>query len=216
MRRKFCFTQQQLIDRALNLYETCKRDMVLLQKKGFSDENLNRMSELTKKFEAFNSDSSNLQNISKMNTYCKNLKKEIVRQIRVIQWQLESKGLAGNEYFVLLKNLKVHNVSEEIFLMEIRKVQGYSVKLCSLGISASMTGALSQQIIDYKTNLDNFHKVIDSRKTASEHRISLANELTLLMSQICKIGKLLFKGVDDTKYKDSILYPEKEQSQLKK
>jgi|GEM_PF-3047868 len=208
MRRKFCFTQQQLINRADALTNTCKRDIELLIKKGFTDNYLVKLSELTDSFKSFSTDSSNLQDISKMNLSCKELKKEIIRQIRVIQWQLENKGMEGSEYFKLLKKLKVHNVTEEIFLREIRKVQGYSVKLCSLGISASTTSVLSQQIIDYKIQLDNYHQVSNLRKTSSEQRIALANELTLLMSQICRIGKLLFKGVDDEKYKDYVLYPE--------
>ena len=123
--------------------------------------------------------------------------------------------LTLQEIKLLLKKLKVHNVTEEIFLREIRKVQGYSVKLCSLGISAATTSALSQQIIDYKNQLETFHRISDARKISSEQRITLANELTLLMSQICRIGKLLFKGIDDIKYKDYVLYPENDKTDAK-
>ena len=104
----------------------------------------------------------------------------------------------------MLKNLKVHNVSNTAFTSEIRKIQALSPNFYRLGVPASITGSLNGMIADYKKTLDNYESQTLSRKSKSDERISIANSLTELVSEICKIGKLVFK--DTEKYKDYLMY----------
>ncbi|MCQ2974728.1 MAG: hypothetical protein MJ211_07950 [Bacteroidales bacterium] len=206
MKRNFCFSQQQLINRALRLSASCDRDFQKLSEFGFTDEMFKNLTELTSKFMNFCSDKINLHNITSFNENRKKLRKDIIKQIRLIQLKLEILNCQNSDIYSTLRKLKVYNVSDSKFLEEIKKVQGSSVILCSLGVSATQTGTLNSLIIEYKKSCETCISFNNSRKADSEERINIANDLLKSMSTICKMGKLVWKDVDDNKYNDYILY----------
>lgn len=205
MQRKFGYSQKKLSDKAEELLTVCKRDLKSLKSQGFFKEDfIEDLETLLKKFRSFTPDSKNLQEINSLNLRCKEVKKQIIKTIRIIQCKLQRLGQEESEYYKMLKTLKVHNVSNAEFTSEIRKIQALSPNFYRLGIPASITGSLNGMIADYKKTLDNYESQTLSRKSKSDERISIANNLTEIVSEICKIGKLVFK--DTEKYKDYLMY----------
>lgn len=206
MKRNFCFSQQQLINRALKLSAACERDLSRLTNIGFTPDMLKNLTEMNAEFMRMNPDRGFLKEIAALTDRRKAIKKEIVKQIRIIQLRLEILGCQQTDIYNLLKNIKVHNVSDEVFLSGMRQIQSCGVKLCSMGVSASLTGTLNGLINDFKKQLESLAKLNTDRKNDSESRISLANNIISLMGRICKMGKLLWKDTDEAKYKDYVLY----------
>ncbi|MBO7142978.1 MAG: hypothetical protein J6V76_07710 [Bacteroidales bacterium] len=206
MKRNFCFSQQQLINRALKLSAACERDLSRLTNIGFTPDMLKNLTEMNAEFMRMNPDRGFLKEIATLTDRRKAIKKEIVKQIRIIQLRLEILGCQQSDIYNLLKNIKVHNVSDEVFLSGMRQIQSCGVKLCSMGVSASLTGTLNGLINDFKKQLESLAKLNADRKNDSESRISLANNIISLMGRICKMGKLLWKDTDEAKYKDYVLY----------
>ncbi|MBQ5539097.1 MAG: hypothetical protein IIU03_02535, partial [Bacteroidales bacterium] len=173
MQRKFGYSQKKLSDKAEQLSAVCKRDLKSLKSQGFfKEEFIEDLETLLKKFRTFTPDSKNLKEINTLNLRCKEIKKQIIKTIRIIQCKLQSLGQEESEYYKMLKNLKVHNVSNTAFTSEIRKIQALSPNFYRLGIPASITGSLNGMIADYKKTLDNYESQTLSRKSKSDERIS--------------------------------------------
>ncbi len=206
MKRNFCFSQQQLINRALKLSAACERDLSRLTGIGFTSDMLKNLTEMNADFMRMNPDRGILKEIAALTDKRKTIKKEIIKQIRIIQLRLEILGKQQTDIYHLLKNIKVHNVTDAVFLDGMRQIQSFSINLCSMGVSATLTGTLNGLINDFKTQVELLQKLNSERKIDSESRISLANNIITLMGRICKMGKLLWKDVDESKYKDYVMY----------
>ncbi|MBQ3657490.1 MAG: hypothetical protein II956_11685 [Bacteroidales bacterium] len=205
MQRAFGYSQKKLTEKAEILLTVCKRDLKSLTSQGFlNGDTLYEMEKLLTKFKDYTPDRENLKEINNLNLRCKELKKQIIKTIRIIQCRLSALGHNEDEYFKMLKNLKVHNVSNTTFTDEIRKIQALSPNFYRLGIPASITGGLNGFISEYKKTLSLYNSQTATRKDKSNERISIANNLTEIVSEICKIGKLMFKGTE--KYKDYLMY----------
>jgi hypothetical protein len=205
MRRNFGFSQKRLKEKAVQLIAVCKRDFFVLASEGHFEENtLRELEKLTAEFSSASTDRDNLREINALNLRVKEIKRRIIKTIRIIQCRLEADGHKDNEYFKMLKTLKVHNTDSEVFISGIRRIQALSPNFYSLGVPASLTGSLNGMISEYKKTLDSFNNAVRSRKKKSENRIAVANRLTNLISQICRIGKIVFK--DTEKYKEYMMY----------
>ena len=207
MLRNYGFSQENLIKRAENLLQVCQRDFNTLKKDGlFETELLEKLNKELSFFKSIVSDSFQLKQINLLNTQCKEKKKQIIKLIRIIQLRLETTCDKDNYYLKMLKTLKVHNISGDCFIENIRKIQALSPNFYSLGIPASITGNLNSFIVEYKKKFSKYNSMISNRKQISNERIISANRLSVLMSEICKIGKLVFKATNKEKYKDYVMY----------
>lgn len=206
IKRNFCFSRIQLIERAESLAATCKRDLSDLRPYGFDQNLLDDLISYTSKFSNFTADKTNLDNITLSNQKRKQIRKQIIGAVRLIQLRLETVAGNQNDFYLLLKNLKLHNVDDDVFFNELRKVQGSGVQICQTGVSASLTGTLNRNINDYRVMTENFNKYSTLRKETSLQRTAMANALMEKMVLISKIGKLCWRYSDSLKYNDYVLY----------
>lgn len=195
-----------MIERAERLIEVATRDQEYLCSKGFDFKDVTKLQKRTEKFRNFKSDRQICDELIECKEHCVVAKRELVKQLRLIQAQLSNKGLEGTEEFTIIKKVRVHDVSYETVLKGMRKVLGYSVQLSSLGIPMTAISKLSQLILDYEAEAEAYEALLALRKSESKKRMALANELAEAMQNVCKFGKLVFTYVDEEKYKDYVMY----------
>jgi hypothetical protein len=104
-----------------------------------------------------------------------------------LKQKLRSKDAEG-----VLKNLRTVVANLELYRTQLRE-QGFDENIISRFIDA---------IPSIDTDNKRQFEIISKRKTIVENNVSLINDLYKIISEICNVGKAIYKGKNDMKVKD--------------
>lgn len=83
----------------------------------------------------------------------------------------------------------------------------YLADLADEGLTQAMLDDLEDKTEDFELKMTAVLDAIANRDKKTEERIALGNELYMLVSKYCEIGKVIWKGTSEANFNDYVIYP---------
>jgi len=109
---------------------------------------------------------------------------------------LNLSGLRENEFYL------------QIDLLSIR-IQNNSEMLENAGVNASLIEEFEAEVRNYQLKVLEHREMAEQRKIRTEVRRKATSELYQQMALICEAGKMVWQGINNSRYSDYVLYAAK-------
>jgi hypothetical protein len=108
-------------------------------------------------------------------------------------------GLTG-----LRKSTKSRDVENALKLLRtvMGNIDKYKVELTAKGLTEAMISKFAEAKISLANDKQEKYKLVSNRTAIVQNNLNLLNELNDQLTEICKIGKILYKQTDASKLKD--------------
>ncbi|TRX71641.1 hypothetical protein [Carboxylicivirga sp. M1479] len=206
----FRFTNAELCQRGDKLAVVFKRDEAAFLNYGYPVETTEQIIALTEALKAFSSDDY-YEGVQQMATTKKNTyREELVYELTDLKNRFRLTYGNGSPE---LKVLKLNNINKFNDNELVQKAL-HAYQVCETRLPALAKRNVTQESLDIlmssRSKLDD---AIDEQATAvtlrrekTLERNKMGNELYKLLSELCEVGKLIWKGKNEAYYTDYVIY----------
>ncbi len=206
----FNFSVSELCQRADKLVMSYKRDQESFLRYGYTDEMGLMVTQKTAQLKEFLSDD-----------YYAGLQKEATDAKTQVRTQLEKHiidlrnraklcyGANSTDYNMFRFGKLSHLADYALVQYAFNVVQVARPRMEKLGernVSPALLEAILEQRIHLDDAIDIQAEAITNRREKKHARIKLSNELYSLLSELCEVGKMIWKGQNEAYYNDYVIY----------
>ncbi len=210
LKREYQMSDSELCMFTSNLVQTMTRDLTEFTNRGVDAADISALEALGNAFEILPPDTYYKADVS-IAVAAKNatragleVKARDIIQCAIIKW-----GEGAPQYRKFGAS-SMTAMSDMKFLTMCRQVvttaMGYISDLTSVGLTQSMIDDLNTEAQNYENNMNSINNAIETRDIKTSERVTDGNKIYSLVTKYCQIGKIIWDDVDETKYKDYVIY----------
>jgi hypothetical protein len=190
--RKFRINDSELIIFAKNLVNTMIRDFELFEKSGIRKRNIEEFKTLCSDFESFPTDEIFSNELLLAQKIKNDYRKLIIEQLRKISLNAKICYCQKSMIYKKFKIRNMNNLSDEKLLIFATKISQYIsesiIEQSNFGLTLINLQELNELTNNFENSLiDILHK-INIRKSNTQKRLELANNLYKFVHYYCRIG----------------------------
>lgn len=209
-RRDFRMSYADLAMFVSNLVVVLTRDVTLMSARGVTQVEIDALEALGNAFEVFPTDEYYSGQVMTAVHEKDDLRAAVTLNIQYVSGFIEQKwGLDSGIY----KQLKIHRLqssSDNLFIVSARQValvaEDNLATLGPLGLLQTDIDALRANAQLFEDKLNDIREKKLLRDDKAEERTVKANELYGYVAEYCKIGKIVFQNLSESKYNDYVIH----------
>lgn len=211
VRKTFSLTYAELALFVSQTVANMTRDTAQFAVRGVTAATITAFEALGNAFEVFPPDEFYVGEIKDLTDQKNVLRETVTGEIQLISgFFLQQYGAESGKYSSLrIKGLQ--RMSEAEFLLTSRNVVEMATDnlsaLTAIGLTQAMIDSLEDNAQLFEDKLIELNSKKEVRDDKARERVVLSNQLYNLLSLYCKIGKLIWKNVNEAKYNDYVIYP---------
>ncbi|TLX74104.1 hypothetical protein E9993_13480 [Labilibacter sediminis] len=207
----FKFSIADLCQKSDHIQTAIQRDITEFERYGYSFETINYLHHKTSTLKAFKSDAfyagelkqaTNSKNITRR-SLIRNLidlrnRYQLIFEPRSADYKLFELGRINDlpDHEILQKTLQCCQVSQE-------RLPALNKRM----VTQEMLDTIMTDRKKLEEELDKQVKAVTNRREKRIERVRLSNELYLLLGELCKVGKIIWRDRNEAFYSDYIIYP---------
>ncbi len=204
------FTYSSLYFENRNKLDSANRDLAKLEAYGISPELLEKANALGEQLINFPTDAE-LEGQQMISTTERNTEAEKLRN--AIRWILSRVGYVFGKESDVYAQFRTKQLSQQktISLVEIgmrvsRLFDLLQTDLIDQSFTAIEIDAFNDQLLAYTESIDHQERAKKNRDLATQQRRRIAANLFHELQYICNVGKDVWRGINEAKYNDYLLY----------
>lgn len=195
---------------ALQKVNFMERDIDQFIKYGYSLDDANQLDNRINLFQELLTDAE-LEGDIMIATEKKNKLSEAIRdKIPGIMLRIENKFGKKSAHYKRFMATSVSKLPDEKLLRASKRVvriaRLYQAEFEAAGLTATDINELKQVTDEFESSFENQDDATSGRDIGTMTRIDEANAIYLLIAKICNTGKVIWKGKNEAKYNDYIIY----------